>query len=458
MLLPLLVAAAGRTPLVFWDANPDIHSVREVIVTQPSVEQQDNRPHVVVVGGGFGGLQCIKSLKKSGARITLIDQRNHHLFQPLLYQAATTILAPSDIAWPLRHLFRDRTDVTTVMAQVAGIETSAKQVRLQDDTRVPYDTLVLATGARHSYFGNDAWEAHAPGLKTLEDATTIRRRILTAFEAAERAKTPEEEQANLTFAVIGAGPTGVELAGIIAELAHRILPQEFRNVDTRSARVMLIEAGPKVLSAFPDSLSTYTKGVLARLGVEVLLGEAVTACHGDTVEIGSTRIPCKTIIWAAGVQASGAAQWIGAAQDRAGRALVAPDLSAPDQPDIFLIGDTASVVDKAGAPVPGIAPAAKQMGAYVARVITHRLSGKSPPAPFAYRHLGNMATLGRHAAIADFGRFRLKGRLAWWVWGVAHIFFLIGTRSRFAVAWSWFWSFVTGQNSARIITVSQDRR
>lgn len=415
-----------------------------------------DRHHVVVVGGGFGGLQCIKSLKSANVRITLIDQRNHHLFQPLLYQAATTILAPSEIAWPLRQVFRDRPDVTTIMAQVEGVDTSACRVQLAGGESVAYDTLVLATGARHSYFGNDAWEAHAPGLKTLEDATSIRRKILSAFEIAEKSDDPEVQRAHMTFAIIGAGPTGVELAGIIAELAHRILPREFRKIDTRSARVLLIEAGPKLLSAYPDSLSAYAKAAVSRLGVEIILGQPVTRCHADGIDMGDKSIPCKTIIWAAGVQASAAAGWIGMDCDRVGRALVNADLTAPEHSNIFVIGDTAAVTDKSGGPVPGIAPAAKQMGGYVATVIRHRLAGSGSSVPFRYRHAGSLATLGRRAAIADFGRFKLKGSIAWWVWGIAHIFFLIGARSRFAVAWSWLWSFITGQNSARIITFSKN--
>lgn len=412
----------------------------------------DDRHHVVVVGGGFGGIQCIKSLKRANVRITLVDQRNHHLFQPLLYQVATTILAPSEIAWPLRQVFRHRKDVTTLMARVSGVTPDAKQVALDDGSTIDYDTLVLATGAQHSYFGNSGWEEHAPGLKTLEDATTIRRGILSAFEAAEKSDDPEAQKAHLTFAVIGAGPTGVELAGIIAELAHRILPSEFRNIDTRAARILLIEAGAQVLPAFAPKLSEYAAKSLSGLGVEVLLGDAVTACNDGSIETGGVVIPCRTIIWAAGVQASGAANWIGTQSDRAGRAIVDPDLSAPNHSDVFIIGDTAAVQDSTGKPVPGIAPAAKQMGNYVGRVIGQRLSGSHAPPPFVYRHSGSLATLGRRAAIADFGRVQLKGPFAWWVWGIAHIFFLIGTRSRVVVAWSWMWSFLTGQNAARIIT------
>ena len=408
--------------------------------------------HVVVVGGGFAGLACIKGLRGAKVKITLIDQRNHHLFQPLLYQVATTILPTSEIAWPLRRLFKERPEVTTLMACVTDVDPRSKEIVFADGSRMSFDTLVLATGARHSYFGRDEWEAHAPGLKTLEDATTIRRRILSAFERAEWCDDPAERDACLTFAVIGAGPTGVELAGIIAELARRVLPPEFRRIDTAKARVLLIEAGPRVLPAFPEKLARYAERALVKLGVEVMTGRPVTACDGGGVVVGDERIAAKTTIWAAGVMASKAAQWLGAEADRAGRVIVAPDLTAPGHPDIFVVGDTAAVTDAAGKPVPGIAPAAKQQGAYVARVIRQRLAGEPSQTPFRYRHAGNLATVGRSAAVVDFGRFQLTGALAWWFWGLAHIYFLIGTRSRLAVAYSWLWSYLTGQKSARLIT------
>lgn len=408
--------------------------------------------HLVVVGAGFAGLQLVRDLAGAGLRITLMDQRNHHLFQPLLYQVATTILATSEIAWPIRRLFRERADVTTLLGQVSGVDADGKRVLFDDGVAVPYDTLVLATGARHSYFGRDEWEAVAPGLKTLEDATTIRRRLLLAFEQAERETDPAARQALLTFAVIGAGPTGVELAGIIAELAKQILWREFRNIDTREARVLLIEAGARVLAAFPVSLSDYAQGALEKLGVEVLFGRPVSDIRADGVTIGDEFVGCRTVVWAAGVAASPAAAWLGIAADRAGRATVDLNLNAPGRPEIFVIGDTAAVATSDGKPVPGIAPAAKQQGAYVARVIRARLAGKPVPGPFRYRHQGNLATIGKSAAVADFGWLRLRGAIAWWIWGVAHIFFLIGARSRVAVAWSWFWTFISGQHSARLIT------
>ena len=409
-------------------------------------------PHLVVVGAGFGGLQLIHDLRNVDIRITLIDQRNHHLFQPLLYQVATTILATSEIAWPIRHLFRDRKEVTTLLGTVTDVDTERRQVQLENGTEISYDMLVLATGARHAYFGNDQWEALAPGLKALEDATTIRRRLLLAFERAEREKDEAKRKALLTFAIVGGGPTGVELAGIIAELAKQTIWPEFRNIDTRQTRVMLLEAGPRILAAFPEDLSDYALKALEKLGVEVRLGIPVKDITAEGVTVGEEFIPCRTAIWAAGVAASPAATWLGAESDRAGRVKVLSNLNVPGHEDIFVIGDTAWVEGPDGKPVPGIAPAAKQQGAYVATVIKSRVEGQTPPMPFRYKHQGNLATIGRGAAVVDMGRFKLKGIIAWWFWGIAHIFFLIGTRSRAAVAWSWLWTYISGQHSARLIT------
>ena len=410
------------------------------------------KPHIVVVGAGFGGVQLIHDLRGANARITLIDQRNHHLFQPLLYQVATTILATSEIAWPIRHLFRDRKDVATLLGTVTGVDTQRKQVRLENGSEIAYDTLVLATGARHAYFGHDEWEKLAPGLKALEDATTIRRRLLLAFERAERETDEARRQALLTFSIVGGGPTGVELAGIIAELAKQTIWPEFRNIDTRQARVLLLEAGPRILAAFPEDLSNYALKALERLGVEVRLGVPVKDITAEGVTLGEEFIPCRTAIWAAGVAASPAALWLDAESDRAGRVKVLSNLNVPGHENVFVIGDTAWVEGQDGKPIPGIAPAAKQQGAYVAKVIRSRISGTTAPAPFRYRHQGNLATIGRSAAVVDMGRIKLKGAIAWWFWGIAHIFFLIGTRSRAAVAWSWLWTFISGQHSARLIT------
>jgi NADH dehydrogenase len=406
---------------------------------------------VVIVGAGFGGLECALRLKGAPVAITLVDRRNHHLFQPLLYQVATASLATSEIAWPIRYLLRGRSDVTTLFANVNGVDAANKCVLLDDGDELPYDTLVLATGVRHAYFGHDEWESFAPGLKTLEDATTLRRRILVAFERAERETDPERRAALLTFVIIGAGPTGVELAGTIAELARDTLPPDFRNIDTHKTRVVLIEAGARVLAGFPDDLSAYAQRSLADIGVEVILGQAVTECSADGVVFGGKPLQAKTLIWAAGVRASRAAEWLHAPADRAGRLQVLPDLTVPDHPDIFAIGDTVSIADSQGNPVPGIAPAAKQQGRYVAKSIRARLLGEKP-APFRYRHAGSLAQIGKRKAVIDFGPIKLRGTIAWWIWGIAHIYFLIGLRNRLSVALSWLWIHARDQRAARLIT------
>jgi NADH dehydrogenase len=407
---------------------------------------------VVVVGAGFGGLECTRALSGAAVHVTVIDRRNHHLFQPLLYQVATTSLATSEIAWPVRHLLRRRKDVTTLLGAVVGVDVDAKRVLLEGGGSVGYDTLVLATGARHAYFGHDEWEPFAPGLKTLEDATTIRRRILLAFERAERESDPEKRRALMTFVIIGGGPTGVELAGTIAELARDTLPGEFRNIDPSKARVVLIEAGERVLAGFKPELSAYAKKALERLGVIVELGRAVTECTADGVTFGGETLPAGAIIWAAGVAASPAAEWLGVPADRVGRLIVEPDLTVPGHPDIFAIGDTAHVDWKEGRLVPGIAPAAKQQGWHVAATIKARLAGDSAPRPFRYKHDGDLATIGKRAAAIDFGWIKLTGWIAWWIWGLAHIYFLIGLRNRLAVSLSWLWIYFSGQRSARLIT------
>ena len=406
---------------------------------------------VVIVGAGFGGLECALRLKGAPVKITLVDRRNHHLFQPLLYQVATASLATSEIAWPIRHLMRDRSDITTLFATVSGVDADNKRVLLDDGDTLPYDTLVLATGARHAYFGHDEWEPFAPGLKTLEDATTLRRRILVAFERAERESDPEKRAALLTFVIVGAGPTGVELAGTIAELAQDTLPPDFRNIDTHQARVVLIEAGPRVLAGFADELSAYAQASLESTGVEVVLGQAVTECSADGVVYGGKHLQARTLIWAAGVRASPAAEWLHAAADRAGRLEVKPDLSVPDHPDIFAVGDTVTIADQKGNPVPGIAPAAKQQGSHVAASIRARLRGETP-APFRYSHAGSLAQIGKRKAVIDFGAIKLRGTLAWWIWGIAHIYFLIGLRNRLSVVLSWLWVHARNQRAARLIT------
>ena len=412
--------------------------------------------HVVIVGAGFGGLETVHHLAGAPLRITIIDQRNHHLFQPLLYQVATASLAASEIAWPIRHLLRKRKEVTTLLATVTGIDSAGRKVLLEDGGTVPYDTLVLATGARHAYFKHDEWEPYAPGLKTLEDATVIRRRILLCFELAERETDPARRAALLTFVIVGGGATGVELAGTIAELAHDNLREDFRQIDTRKARVILIEAGPRILPAFAPELSAYAHAALECMGVEIELGHPVSECDADGVAFGERQLSAKMILWAAGVQASAAADWLSAAADGANRIRVEPDLTVPTHPDIFVIGDTATISAWRGKPVPGIAPAAKQQGRHVAATIRRRLSGDSAPRPFRYRHSGDLATIGKRSAIIDFGWMKLRGWIAWWTWGFAHIYFLIGVRNRLAVALSWLWIYTTGDRSARLITHDDD--
>lgn len=416
----------------------------------------EERHHVVVVGAGFGGLELTRALSGAPVRITMIDKRNHHLFQPLLYQVATTSLATSEVAWPIRHLLRSRKDVTTLLGTVTGVDRAGKRVLLEDGSTVAYDTLVLATGARHAYFGHDEWEPFAPGLKTLEDATAIRRRILLAFEQAEREPDPAKRDALLTLVIVGGGPTGVELAGTIIELAHDTLRGEFRNIDTRQARVVLVEAGDRILSNFAPELSAYAQKALERLGVTVELGRPVTQLDALGVVFGDTHLPARTILWAAGVAASPAGEWLGAPVDRAGRVQVEPDLTVPGSSDIFVIGDTAHVLRPDGKPVPGVAPSAKQEGKHVAATIKARLAGDTAPRPFRYKHAGDLATIGKRAAAIDFGWIKLTGWLAWWLWGIAHIYFLIDFRNRLAVSLSWLWIYLTGQRSARLITQGDD--
>lgn len=406
---------------------------------------------VVIVGGGFGGLEAAKALRRARVEITLVDRQNHHCFQPLLYQVATAALSPADVAWPIRSILSHQANVRVVMAQATGVDPVARLVRTSSGD-FGYEHLVIATGATHAYFGHEAWAAHAPGLKRIEDATEIRRRILTAFELAEVAQDPAERDRLINFVVVGGGPTGVEMAGAIADMAREALPRDFRNVEPERSRVLLIEAGPRLLASFPDSLSTYTRTALERRGVEVMVGSPVTRIGADFVELGDRRIRTGATIWAAGVAASAAAEWLGAERDRAGRVLVDPDLSVPGRPEIFVIGDTASVKTQAGKPVPGVAPAAKQMGRYVGALIAARVTGRPHEGAFRYRHQGDLATIGRRAAVVNLDKVRLKGSLAWMFWSLAHVYFLIGLRNRIAVGFSWAWDYLTFGRRARLIT------
>ncbi len=412
-----------------------------------------HRKHrVVIVGGGFGGLAAAKALKHADVEIVLIDRRNHHLFQPLLYQVATAALSPSEVAWPIRHLLRRQQNVRVLMATVTGVDTARHEVVLEDGSTEAYDSLVLATGAQHAYFGNDRWEAFAPGLKTVEDATAIRRKLLLALEAAERETSPARRRALLTFAIIGAGPTGIEMAGAIIELGHASIKGQFNTIAPHDLRVVLIEGGERVLPNFDPELSAYTLKSMRDMGVEVELGQMVSEIDADGVSFGDKRIETKSIIWAAGVAASPVAQWLGIEGDRAGRVAVEPDLSVPGLHDVYVIGDVASIQQPDGKPVPGVAPAAKQAGQHVARLIQHKLGGDSSSLPFRYNHAGDLATIGKSSAVIDFGRIKLKGWFAWWVWGFAHIYFLVETRTRIFITMSWLWIYLTGQRSARLIT------
>ncbi len=410
----------------------------------------DARAHVVIIGAGFGGLSAATALARATVDITVIDRQNHHCFQPLLYQVATAALSPAEIAWPIRAILRHQRNATVLMAEVTGIDTANRQVQTTS-AAVPYDHLVVATGATHSYFGHDEWAEFAPGLKRIEDATRIRRSILLAFERAELTEDVTERARLLTFVIIGAGATGVEMAGAIAEIARHTIAMDFRRIDPRTAQIILIEAGPRVLPALSNDLSNYALRALTKMGVDVRTDTRVTGCDGRGVDLANGRINAGTMIWAAGVVASPAARWLNAEHDRAGRVLIRDDLTVPGHPEIFVIGDAATVKDESGKPVPGVAPAAKQMGAYVGKLIAARIAGQSLP-PFRYRHAGDLATIGRRAAVVSIGKVHLTGFLGWLFWGVVHIYFLIGLRRRFVVAINWLWDYLTFQRGARLIT------
>jgi NADH dehydrogenase len=406
---------------------------------------------IVILGAGFGGLFAAQGLARAAAEVTVVDRHNYHLFQPLLYQVATAGLAPSDVAWPIRSILSRQKNTTVLLDEVVDVAVDRHAVILKRET-VPFDYLVVATGSRHSYFGHDDWSATAPGLKSIDDATQIRRRILTAFERAEMTGDAAERARLLRFVIVGGGATGVELAGTIAELAHHTLAADFRHIDPRAAKVLLVEAGPRLLPFVSEASSEYARRALERLSVEVRLGTPVTGCDVLGVTIGDERLGSATVIWAAGVAASPAARWLNAPCDRAGKVVVARDLSIAADPDIFVIGDAASVRTESGDLVPGIAPAAKQQGRYVAGVIARRIAGKPAAKPFRYRHAGYLATIGRRAAVIEFPRLRVQGWLAWWIWGIAHIYFLLGVPSPFIVSIRWLWEYLTYGRGARLIT------
>lgn len=406
------------------------------------------RNKVVIIGAGFGGLEAARALRKTDADITVIDRHNHHTFQPLLYQVATAVISPADIAWPVRSILRKQKNAGVMLGTIRSIDTTARVVRA-DTVELPYDYLVIATGVTHSYFGHDDWQNAAPGLKTLTDATKIRSRILLSFERAELAKSEEDRKRLLTFVIVGGGPTGVEMAGAIAEIARQTLRFDFRHIDPREARILLIEAGPRILPSFPEDLSAYAEKSLRKMGVEVMTSTMVTDVKRDHVMLGERKISSEAIVWAAGVKASDAAQWLGAEADRTGRIKVNADLSVPGHPEVFAAGDTAALAT----PIPGIAPAAKQMGKYAGRLIAARIAGnETPPAPFAYKHAGDLATIGRKSAVVKLNKLKLTGFTGWLFWSVAHIYFLIGIRNRLMVAMTWLWSYITYQRGARLIT------
>jgi len=413
--------------------------------------QTAHRPHVVILGAGFGGLTAAMALRRADVDVTVIDRRNHHLFQPLLYQVATAGLSPAQIAIPIRRVLASQRNATVLMEKVQGIDKRARTVTTSTRT-LAYDYLVVATGARHAYFGREEWAEHAPGLKSISDATEIRARVLTAFEKAEVRANPDDHKRFLTFVVVGGGATGVEMAGAIAELAKKALTNDFRNIDPSTARILLLEAGERVLPGFAPGLSQSAEAQLSRLGVEVRTRTAVTECseRGVTVS-GGEAIPSACVIWAAGVMASPAAKWLGADADRAGRVVVSADLRLRDHPEIFVIGDTAHVLAADGKPVPGVAPAAKQMGQYVAGAIGGLLKGRQPDA-FRYRDFGSLSTIGRKAAVAEMGRLKLTGFSAWLMWSLVHLWFLVGFRNRIIVFLDWAWSYATFERGARLIT------
>jgi NADH dehydrogenase len=417
--------------------------------------EQADLPRVVIIGGGFGGVRAAHALRHALARVTVIDRNNHHVFQPLLYQVATADLSPADISAPIRGMLRDQRNAETLLAEVTGIDVDARKVIARDqfegrEFTIPYDYLIVATGAGPSYFGHDEWAGDAPGLKSLTDATAIRRRILLAFEAAELEQDTDLRRAWLTFVIVGGGPTGVELAAAIAELSRRALVDDFRHIDPSQARILLVETAPRLLNAFPESLAQDAERDLKRLGVEVRTGQAVQEVDGEGVVIAGERIAAKTVLWAAGVSASPAGRWLNVETDRAGRVLVQPDLAVPGHPEIVVLGDTAHLEEN-GKLLPGVAPVAMQQGTYAGRRVLRLLHGQQMK-PFHYVDKGNLAIIGRRAAIADFGWLRLHGFVAFVVWAMVHIFYLINFRNRLLVMTEWIWAYLTAQRGARLIT------
>jgi NADH dehydrogenase len=407
-------------------------------------------PEVVIIGAGFAGLYAARALAKSALRITIVDRRNHHTFQPLLYQVATAALSPGEIAHPIRHIFRNDANISVLLAEPTGFDLEKRKVRINGD-ELGYDYLIVAAGATHAYFGHPEWATYAPGLKTVEDATEIRRRMLLAFEIAERRARLDHVSEPIQFIVVGGGPTGVELAGALSEIAQTVLASDFRSIDPRSTRVLLIEAGPRILPAFPEELSASAVRQLNRLGVQVMTGSMVTGIDESHVYLNGRTLPASVVLWAAGVSASPLGKMLGAPTDQAGRVLVQPDLTLPGHPEVFVCGDMASLKQANGKPVPGVAPAAMQMGKFAAKCIAGDLHG-APRKPFQYLDKGSLATIGRSAAVADIFSLKMSGLTAWLTWLFVHVLFLIGFRSRVQVVWEWFWAYVTFSRGARLIT------
>jgi NADH dehydrogenase len=413
-------------------------------------------PHVVIVGAGFAGLACARALGSSAARVTIVDRHNYHLFVPLLYQVATAALSPADIAEPIRKILRRHRNVDVVLGEVVGVDTANRAVCLADGERLGYDRLVLAPGSRYNYFAHPEWELRAPGLKTIADARRLRSRLLCAFELAERERDPRRQRALLTTVIVGGGPTGVEMAGAIAELARHTLVRDFRHVDPAAARVMLVEAGPRILAAFPEALAAFAHRRLERLGVEISCGTAVEQIGADSVRIGGEEVAAGAVIWGAGIKAGCAGDWLGVPVDRAGRVSVDATLAVADFADIFVIGDSARFDDGTGAVLPALAQVAHQQGQHLGRALRRHLGSTAPLPPFRFRNRGNTAIIGRNAAIFDFGRWRLKGRPAWLLWAIVHIYLLVGFEKRLLVAIQWLWRYLTYQRGARLITGSDD--
>jgi NADH dehydrogenase len=409
-------------------------------------------PHVVIVGAGFGGLACAKALGYAPARVTVIDRANYHLFVPLLYQVATAALSPADIARPIRRILSRYGNIEVVLGDVTAIDTTARTVTTATRTIGPYDRLIVATGSRYSYFGHPEWAANAKGPRSLEDARFIRTKLLTAFERAESATDQAERDKLMTIVVVGGGPTGVEMAGAVAELARHALARDFRHIDPRKARILLIEAGTRLLNGFPQPLADYAARALTKLGVTVMLGKSVEDIQADSVVVGGQKIDAATIVWGAGIEAAPGVKMLSVPVDRAGRVSVAPDLSVPELPGVYVLGDSAIAMGEDGAPLPALAQVAAQQGEYLGRALAAEFSGKGKPAPFRFHNRGNTAVIGRNAAVFDFGKWQLKGRVAWFLWALVHIYLLVGFENRLQVSVHWLWRYLTGESGARLIT------